>query len=326
MNFPEDLTEQTLRSIFERINEPIIPMQSIRKWLNRFREEDRETALLLLNSVEYHSQPRIARETRALHGRLCNRLAEGGFDAKTFLDVDFSREFTCKSGDVVSYIYRKSNLIPSVDFRTFDLLTRETAEDPERFDKRALVILDDYIGTGSQFIFQFIGLSDEDVRVVNSYKKTFLVCYVIHQKALHNFHLLKNGDIEELIRIEQEQFPYNDLSPQIDYIRRTLTALDWSKLELVYLEKEEPLLSPDNKSLSAEEKVRLSEFLKRYANEGYSGTSYLLGHHTFFFGAPNSLPELLWPLFKRIEDLSIYPEKPSGVEELVTRYNIDDEQ
>jgi hypothetical protein len=324
MSFLDDSTEKTLRGIFGRINEPIIPMRSIRKWLNRFRVEDRDTALMLLNAVEYHSQPSVARETRSLHGKLANRLTESGFDTKTFLDIDFSREFTCKSGDVVSYIYRKSNLIPSVDFKTFDLLTKETAEAPERFGKRALVILDDYIGTGSQFIFQFIGSSDEDVRVVNSYKKTFLVCYVIHQKALDNFRLLKSGKIEEIIRIEREQFPYDDLSSRLDCFRRTLTALDWSKLELVYLEEEKPLLSPDNQTLNAEEKGRLSEFLKRYANEGYSGTSYLEGHHTFFFGAPNSLPELLWPLFKRIEDLSIYPEKPSGVDELVTGYYIDD--
>jgi hypothetical protein len=325
MKLSEDAAKETLQRIFERINEPLIPMRSIGKWLDGFRVEDRDTALLLLNNIEYHSQPRIKRETRALHQNLSTRLAESHFDVETFHDVDFSREFTCKSGDVVSYIYRKSNLIPSVDFKTFDLLTRETSEDPERFSNRALVILDDYIGTGSQFIFQFIGFSDEDVRVVNSYKKTYLVCYVIHEKALENFHLLKNGKIEEVIRTEQEQFPYDDLSQEIDYFRRALTSLDWNNLELVYLEEEKPLLSPDNKALSTEEKNRLDDFLKRYGHEGYSGTSYLLGHHTFFFGAPNSLPELLWPLFKRVEDLSIYPEQPAGIGEIVTGYNIDDE-
>jgi hypothetical protein len=321
----DDSPEKTLQRIFERINEPIIPMGSIKKWLDRFGAEDRDTALLLLNNIEYHSQPRIRRETRALHQKLCDRLAESRFDVNKFHDVDFSREFTCKSGDVVSYIYRKSNLIPSIDFKTFDLLTRETSEDPERFRNRALVILDDYIGTGSQLIFQFIGLSDEDVRVVNSYKKTYLVCYVIHEKALENFRLLQNGRIEELIRIEQEQFPYDDFSKELDFYRRTLTSLDWRNFELVYLEEEKPLFSPDNRTLSDEEKTKLGEFLRHYSHEGYAGTSYLLGHHTFFFGAPNSLPELLWPLFKRVEDLSIYPEQPAGIEEAVTGYNIEDE-
>ena len=323
MKYSEGSADETLRRIFERFNEPVIPMESIRKWLDLFEVEDRDTALLLLNNIEYHSQPRIRRETRMLHQKLSGRLAENHFDVKTFHDVDFSREFTCKSGDVVSYIYRKSNLIPSIDFKTFDLLIKQTSNDPEWFRNRALVILDDYIGTGSQFIFQFIGLSDEDVRVVNSYARTYLACYVIHEKALQNFHLLADGKIDEIIRIEEEQFPCVDLSKETEYFRRTLTSLDWKKIELVYLEEEKPLLSPDNKTLGDEEKTRLDNFLKRYGHEGYSGTSYLLGHHTFFFGAPNSLPEILWPLFKRVEDLSIYPERPDGIEEVITGYDID---
>jgi hypothetical protein len=152
-----------------------------------------------------------------------------------------------------------------------------------------------------------------------------LVCYVIHEKALQNFRLLETGRIDELIRSEEEQFPDVDLSKEIDCFRRTLTALDWKKLELVYLEEEKPLLSNDNKTLNDKEKTRITNFLKRYGHEGYSGTSYLLGHHTFFFGAPNSLPEILWSLFKRVEDLSIYPERPDGIEEIITGYNIDDE-
>jgi len=35
-------------------------------------------------------------------------------------------------------------------------------------------------------------------------------------------------------------------------------------------------------------------------------TSYLGSHHTFFYGAPNSLPRDLYPLFSRVEDYSIY--------------------
>jgi len=153
MKFSDDSSEDTLQRIFERFNEPVIPIESIRKWLDLFESEDRDTALLLLNNIEYHSQPRVRRETRTLHHKLAGKLAESHFDVKTFHNVDFSCEFTCKSGDVVSYIYRKSNLIPSIDFKTFDLLTRETVEDPERFRNRALVILDDYIGTGSPVHF-----------------------------------------------------------------------------------------------------------------------------------------------------------------------------
>jgi hypothetical protein len=317
----------TIEMLFRSFNEPVIPKGSIQRWLRRFDDEDKLAAITLLRHVEYHSQPRVMRETRLLHQKVLKRLATSGFDWRTLQDIDFSREFTCKSGDVVSYIYRKSNLIPTVDFKTFDELTEETMDHSDRFKTRALVILDDYIGTGSQFIFQFIGRSDEDIRVVNSYGKTYLACYVIHEKALQNFQRLAEGRIDEVIRIEKEQFPDVDFSlEEEERLHITLTSLDWQNIELVYLEAEEPLLSPHNRTLDDEEKGRIERLLDKYKHEGYAGTSYLLGHHAFFFGAPNSLPEILWPLFNRIEDLSIYSgEKPVGFEGDVIRYSIDDE-
>jgi hypothetical protein len=317
--------DDPIQGVFERFNEPVVPLEAIRKWLARFEDEDRAAALLLLENIEYHTQPRVRRETQLLHQKLVVRLAESHFDVKTFHDVDFSREFTCKSGDVVSFIYRKSNLIPAIDFKTFDLLTRETAENPDRFTNRALVILDDYIGTGSQFIFEFIGNSDEDVRVVNSYRKVYLVCYVINEKALQNFRLLANGQIDEIIRTEEDQFPDTDFSQDEEHFRQTLSRLNWRNIELVYLEEEQPLLSPGNMTLSDEEKKSIERLLTKHMHEGYAGTSYLLGHHAFFFGAPNSLPEILWPLFNRVEDFSIYAEKPDGVSDDVVGFRIDAE-
>jgi len=314
-----------VQELFERFNEPVVTLESIRKWLFRFDQEDREAALLLLQSIEYHSQPRIRRETRLLHEKLVERLSQSNFDTKTFHDVDFSREFTCKSGDVVCYIYRKSNLVPAIDFKTFDLLTRETAENPDSFTQRALVILDDYIGTGSQFIFEFIGRSDDDVRVVNSYRKTYLVCYVINERALQNFRLLADGKIDEIIRAEEEQFPDTDFSQDEDHFRQTLSRLEWRNIELVYLVEEQSLLSPANKTLSDGEKKSIERLLAKYTHEGYAGTSYLLGHHAFFFGAPNSLPEILWPLSNRVEDFSIYRDKPQGITEEIIGYRVDDE-
>jgi len=314
-----------VQELFERFNEPVVPLESISKWLLRFDREDQAAALLLLQNIEYHSQPRIKRETRLLHEKLVDRLSQANFDTKTFHDVDFSREFTCKSGDVVCYIYRKSNLVPAIDFKTFDLLTRETAGNPARFTERALVILDDYIGTGSQFIFEFIGRNDDAVRVVNSYRKTYLVCYVINERALQNFRLLADDKIDEIIRAEEEQFPDTDFSQDEDHYRQTLSRLDWRNIELVYLVEEQPLLSPANKTLSGGEKKSIQRLLAKYTHEGYAGTSYLLGHHAFFFGAPNSLPEILWPLFNRVEDFSIYRDKPQGITEEIMGYRVDDE-
>ena len=251
------------------------------------------------------------------------------FDVKTFQDIDFSREFTCKSGDVVSFIYRKSNLIPNKNFKTFDQLIRETVNSTDMFKNRALVILDDYIGTGSQFIFHFIGENNEDARVINSYRKTYLVSYVIHEKALQNFRLLFDGQVERFIMAEKEQFPDFDFTPEEETIRRNLTNLDWKKIELVYLEIEKPLTSLDNKTLNDNEKRQINRLLNKYKQEGYSGTSYLLGHHTFFFGAPNSLPRILWPLFNRVEDFSYTDTpRPADLNEDVIGYaigNIDNE-
>ncbi len=316
--------DSAVDELFDRFNEPVIRRESIAKWLGYFEGEDREAALLLLRNIEYHTQPRVRRETRQLHRKLVERLAQADFDTKSFHDVDFSREFTCRSGDVVCYIYRKSNLVPSVDFKTFDYLVRETAEDPGKYADRALVILDDYIGTGSQFIFEFIGRSDDAVRVLNSYRKIYLACYVINERALQNFRLVSDGKIEEIIRTEEDQFPDTDFCQDEELFRRTLSLLDWRNIELVYLEEERSLLSPENTMLSDEEKKSVSRLLSRNSHDGYTGTSYLIGHHSFFFGAPNALPELLWPLFNRVEDLSIYPDRPQGITDEIVGYGVDE--
>jgi len=237
---------------------------------------------------------------------LQQRLEADGFDHNTFRDVDFSREFTCKSGDVVSFIYRKANLIRSIDFKTFDQLAWQNEKCATLHNRRALVILDDYIGTGSQFIFQFIGKSRDDIAVVNNYRKTYLTSYIIHQSALQKFGLLKEGKTEQVIGIEQEQFPDVDFSTERESLRAALVSLDWDRIELVCLEVEQPLLSDANRRLTAEQKDDVRRLLEKYRHTGYSGTSYLGSCHTFFYGAPNALPEILWPLFKRFEDLSVY--------------------
>ncbi|HEY9159624.1 MAG TPA: hypothetical protein VIS94_00865 [Desulfomonilia bacterium] len=322
------MEKDVIKKIFERFNEPIIPEASIERWINKFDKTDKTAALMLLDQIEFHSQPRLIRETKALHARVIKRLDAGGFDAEKLSDVDYSREFTCKSGDVVSYLYRKSNLIPTVDFKTFDWLSAQTAADPGRFKDRALVILDDYIGTGSQFIFQFIGRSEDDIRVMNSFKKVYLASYIIHESALEKFWMLADGLIDDVIRVEEKQFPDVDMSSDEDDLRKALSLLDWRNIELIYLDVDYPILSDANRSLSRQEKEEISRLIRAFSHEGYSGTSFLEGHHTFFYGAPNSLPEILWPLFKRVEDLSVYTRGTEKIIEQtgeVVRYNIDEE-
>lgn len=192
-----------IHTLCRRFNEPEVPAALIRKWLERFDKEDRAAALTLLEAVEFHSHPRLLREAKLLHDKLKQRLAAGGFDAAGFRDVDFSREFTCKSGDLMSFFYRKTNLIPSADFKTFDELIREAGEDAARFRDRALVILDDYIGTGSQFVFHFVAQNQADRDVLNSYRRVYLVCVVAHEQALERFRLLAAGRIQEVMASEK---------------------------------------------------------------------------------------------------------------------------
>lgn len=110
MTQESDHCRDAVDTLFRRFNEPVIAREDIERWLYGFDAADRPAALALLNRIEYHSQPRVTRETRELHQKLLGRLVWDGFDGKALEDVDFSREFTCKSGDVVSFIYRKSNL------------------------------------------------------------------------------------------------------------------------------------------------------------------------------------------------------------------------
>jgi len=107
-----------------------------------------------------------------------------------------------------------------------------------------------------------------------------------------------------------------------------LRQIDWIKIELVYLDKDRSILSEENASLSHEQKRRLETFLNKYGLEGCEGsTSFLLGRHAFFYGAPNALPAILLPFFKRVEDFTIYSKEHFiGITSDIINYNMDNEQ
>jgi hypothetical protein len=224
---------QRLEALFSRFNEPTIPRTHIERWLGQFPVEDREAALALLEKIEFHSYPRLLRERRRLHAQLQERLSTDGFDSRTFINVDFSREFTAKSGDIISYIYRKATAVPSVDFKTFDLLISRQEASPGGFSDRALVILDDYIGTGSQFIFQFLARSRDDIQVLNSYRKVYLASIVTHDNAFEKLALLQKGEHRKVLSIEEAQFPDYDWSWEEKDLQDALRRVDWNKLEVL---------------------------------------------------------------------------------------------
>ncbi|HOE26837.1 MAG: hypothetical protein IT574_06785 [Candidatus Aureabacteria bacterium] len=313
-------------ALSRRFNEPAIPEPSIRKWLGQFEEEDRPAALLLLEQITFHTYPALIGESRLLHGKLKAALSAAGFDGDGLRDVDFTREFTCKSGDIISYIYRKANLIPTADFKTVDRLVEASAQEEEGRGERALVILDDYIGTGSQFIFQFVARSPEDIRLIGSYKRVFLCCVAVHEKAIEKGFLLRHGRIEEVIRLEEEQIPDVDFAPDEKLFRESLRKVDWSRIELVRLHTDVSILSEENGSLDREQKRIVERFLNRYALKGCEGaTSFLCGRHAFFYGAPNAVPAVLLPLFTRVEDFTVYPDEHyTGITSQIIDYEMGD--
>ncbi len=89
--------DSRIAALCRRFNAPVIPPATVRRCLAQFDGEDRCDALCLLGNIECHSYSRLVREMRALHGKWKECFAAEGFDAERLDDIDFRREFTCKS-------------------------------------------------------------------------------------------------------------------------------------------------------------------------------------------------------------------------------------
>jgi hypothetical protein len=110
-----------------------------------------------------------------------------------------------------------------------------------------------------------------------------------------------------VLSIEEAQFPDYDWAWEERNLQEALRRVDWGKLTVICVEREHPLLSPVNACMRGREREMIRQFLSRHGGDSTRTTSYLAGHHAFFYGAPNSLPKILFPLLSRVEDLSIYP-------------------
>ncbi|MFM8526217.1 MAG: hypothetical protein ACKOCM_11450, partial [Cyanobacteriota bacterium] len=162
---------ERLDVLSEAWNEAEIARPSLGRWLAQFDAADQPIALRLLECMQMHGWARLIRECRLLHQRLCVDLAEDGFDVERCSDIDFTRAFVCKSGDLISYLYRKANRLPVTCFHNIEGLQ---ASPPSPDQRRALVILDDYIGTGSQFLFTFVARSAANRELLQRYTRVRL--------------------------------------------------------------------------------------------------------------------------------------------------------
>ncbi len=309
-----------LDGLAETWNEAEITRPSLGRWIEQFDAGDQPIALRLLECMQMHGWARLIRECRLLHERLCIDLAEDGFDVERCSDIDFTRAFVCKSGDLISYLYRKANRLPVTCFHNIEGLQ---ANPPAPNQRRALVILDDYIGTGSQFLFTFVARNAANRALLQSYARVRLAAIVVHDDARHKWKLLQCRDVEQAMAIEEQQLTCVDFAPERQTLITALSSLDWRRAGLVAAGRDFAVIA--HPQLSPDERQQLRAFLHRQQQTAGAGTTeFLLGHHSFFYGAPNALARVLLPLFKRIEDFSVYPrESQVGLPADLLDYDID---
>ena len=312
-------TAPQLERLSNAWNEPEINLTAIKRWVGQFPVDDQPIAIRLLECMELHSWARMLRECRLLHQRLCMDLRDDGFDVEGFSDIDFTRAFVCKSGDMASYVYRKANRLSVNHFKTIEALHQSRVDR----SKRAIVILDDYIGTGSQFIFQFLGRSESNTALISAYKRARLCSLVVHDDARTKWRLLQRHCIEDVMAIEEQQLECVDFRLERKALIQTLSRVDWRKAGLIAAQRDFPVMA--HPALTAEERITMRQFLNHCACEEEAGTTeFLLGHHSFFYGAPNALARVLLPLFKRVEDFTIYPkESLRGLPAEIIDYDIE---
>ena len=301
-------------------NEAEISRLSLGRWIEQFQPEEQSIALKLLDCIEVHGWARLIRECRLLHSRICLDLKDDGFDVERFSDIDFSRAFVCKSGDLIAYVYRKANRLPVTYFHNIEALQ---ASPPEANQRRALVILDDYIGSGSQFLFTFVARSRSNRELLQRYARVRLAAIVAHDDARVKWKLLQRHAVEDVMAIEEQQLTCVDFRNDRRDLVAALASLDWRRAGLLAVQRDCSVLA--HPKLSIEERVALRQFLQRHQEaEGAGTTEFLLGHHSFFYGAPNALARVLLPLFKRIEDFSVYSrESQVGLPADILDYDID---
>ena len=316
-------TQARLDQLASQWNEAEIPRPSLDRWLAQFEADDQSIALRLLECIEMHSWARLLRECRLLHQRLCRDLAGDGFDVASFRDIDITRAFVCKSGDLIAYAYRKANRLPVTCFRSMDALL---ANPPANQDRRALVVLDDYIGTGSQFLFHFLARQPAHLQLLQRYAKVRLGAIVVHDDARQKWKLLQHRCFRDVMALEEQELACIDFSGERERLIAALSQLNWSDCGLLAAQKDFPVTA--HPGFSPEERLALQHFLrKQQQKEGSGTTEFLLGHHSFFYGAPNALARVLLPLFKRVEAFTAYDSSTLvGLPAAIIDYDIDNSQ
>ena len=299
-----------------RINAPSFDPARLKGWMAQFDPADRAVALEALEQIDFHTLSDVKKDVRDAHALLSAALTRDGFTSgkpgELFDNVDFSSLYAAKSGAFVGYLYRNENKIRSSCFKTLDGLGASNTPKSDR----ALVIVEDYTGTGVQFLFEGYATKYRDL--MSQYKKIYFVPLVAHENAAAKFKELPEGrgkQVGDAINTE-----YGIERPELAaQIVSAMESLSSSKLELVTPKVEVPITSPANTRATPEQRARIGAFLDKYKVYKYPrGIGGAEGSTAFFFKPPNTLPEIFWtvkgsrdgepwkPLFQRTDDVSEY--------------------
>lgn len=296
------LSASDVDSIYERYHEEVLTKQKIHEWLQQFDPEDREAAAELLHEIDYYSYPRLQRCLRDFHQKIMQQLVADGYAEPgelLFHRVDFTKVYPAKSGDLITYFYRHANKVRSVVFKNPEGLLHDGKEK----SSKALVILEDYCGTGSQFLTKIASRLVPEL--LAKYEKIYFCPLVANSIAVERFAKLTSGQQEALA----EEFAGMYAAAPDDKratVRRCIESLPGSKIMLL-CQVEEESLAP-------------STLLDKYCTLPYFDGRWSIRSRTaFFYNCPNNMPVLLWspknkapdgsawtPLFTRVEDISIY--------------------
>ena len=303
-------------TLYQRFNEESVSRDQITLWLNQFDPDDKPAAMLLAGLIDYWGYQRVHLGLRTLHNRLMKQLSEDGFVPDMNIEhrydrIDFSRSFCSKSGDIVSYFYRKINGMRSLEFSNLEAL--ETRQ--ENQSQRALIILDDYVGTGNQFLSFSYRSAHPDL--FNRYGKVYVATLIANNQAIQTFKQVNQGNYEKLVGIECGLDEIKD-PEEIENLRTSFNTIRPGQSRLIYADREISLLDPES-HLNTEQRTQLKELITKYTHNDYChGLFNLMSHTVFFFQCPNNAPQILWdwdcgtekgkwhPLFPRVSDSSIY--------------------
>lgn len=273
-------------------------------WLSQFEDQDRPAATKLVEQVNYFSYERICEDLQALHQKVMPKIENSS--------VVYSKTYVAKSGDLISYFYRTSNKIPSILFKNL-------SDHVDDKSNKVLVLLEDYVGTGTQFLYR--AYAKENYELFNQYKKVYLATLVANTSSIQKFDLIRSGQYE-LLAEEFISFLGRPKDEETrSQMKKILQRIPPDKLELIYLHEEKPL----SKTLNASDNLSISALIEKYGKYSFE-TNFFKGlamnsysHTAFFYNCPNNLPAILWdsnlkqpngqqwiPLLRRTEDLSIY--------------------